>query len=342
MANQHTVSMSANPGRANLRDIAFNYFGAVVVIGFAYALFTHHPWLLKFYQHHHRVWFTFIALGYLAILPIYYATLPRGHTAKCWCAVRYVLRCWQRRPTEAERVALLAIFIKLFFLPMMVMWLVVHANSVVDYAQRFMTQPVFLPTGYWLLFNVVFFVDVLFFTVGYAVEHPRLGNEIQSVEPTLAGWFVTLACYPPFNDGTVLLLGWPTNDYPGFESFWVQTVACAVAVALLFIYASASVALGWKASNLTHRGIVTRGPYRWVRHPAYTAKNLSWWVGALPVIAMQWQHSVGAGVVAALGMAGWTLLYYFRAVTEERHLLRDPEYQAYCRQVRYRFIPSVW
>ena len=50
------------------------------------------------------------------------------------------------------------------------------------------------------------------------------------------------------------------------------------------IYVWASLALGWRASNLTNRGIVTTGPYRWLRHPAYAAKNVSWWIGATPLV----------------------------------------------------------
>ena len=48
------------------------------------------------------------------------------------------------------------------------------------------------------------------------------------------------------------------------------------------VFAWSSVALGFKASNLTNRGIVSRGPYAFVRHPAYAAKNLAWWIGAVP------------------------------------------------------------
>ena len=40
-------------------------------------------------------------------------------------------------------------------------------------------------------------------------------------------------------------------------------------------YALASIALNFKSSNLTNRGIVARGPYAIVRHPAYITKNLA-------------------------------------------------------------------
>src|SRR3546814_20885855 len=47
-------------------------------------------------------------------------------------------------------------------------------------------------------------------------------------------------------------------------------------VLLTAIYAWATVAFGLRFSNLTHRGILTHGPYRWTRHPAYLSKNLFW------------------------------------------------------------------
>ena len=90
--------------------------------------------------------------------------------------------------------------------------------------------------------------------------------------------------------------------------------------------------LGTKCSNLTNRGIVTRGPYRFVRHPAYISKNLAWWITLIPIF----------GFYAFLSMFVWSFVYYLRAITEERHLIKDLDYQEYCRNVKYRFIPGVY
>jgi protein-S-isoprenylcysteine O-methyltransferase Ste14 len=53
--------------------------------------------------------------------------------------------------------------------------------------------------------------------------------------------------------------------------------------------------------------------------------------------------TTGLGVAAfhTLGLVFMTGFYYIRAITEERHLMADPYYQAYCQQVKYRFIPGV-
>jgi protein-S-isoprenylcysteine O-methyltransferase Ste14 len=108
------------------------------------------------------------------------------------------------------------------------------------------------------------------------------------------------------------------------------------------IYASASVALGLKASNLTHRGIVARGPYAVVRHPAYVCKNLAWWIGAVPLVIAAFQDSLLEALWTAGSVLAWSALYVLRSLTEEDHLRSvDGEYDAYASKVRYRFIPGV-
>jgi protein-S-isoprenylcysteine O-methyltransferase Ste14 len=196
--------------------------------------------------------------------------------------------------------------------------------------------------GYWLAIKIILFVDVLIFTVGYLVEMPRLRNEIRSVDPTLMGWGVTIICYPPFNRYTEVLLGSPISDFPQFDNPMAHIALNIALLVLMAIYASASVALGFKASNLTHRGIVARGPYAFIRHPAYTCKNLAWWIGSGPLILAGFAESWFKGVIAIASIAGWSMVYILRALTEEDHLRKvDGDYADYAAKVRYRFIPGV-
>jgi protein-S-isoprenylcysteine O-methyltransferase Ste14 len=111
----------------------------------------------------------------------------------------------------------------------------------------------------------------------------------------------------------------------------------------LAIYSWASLALGLKASNLTNRGIVSRGPYAFVRHPAYAAKNLAWWIGALPNLYFLFAAGHAKATAYALfALCGWTAIYALRAITEERHLLlADNGYAQYMARVKWRFIPRV-
>ena len=179
---------------------------------------------------------------------------------------------------------------------------------------------VFNVHGFWFLFQVILFLDVLFFTIGYLVEMPVLKNQIRSVDPTLLGWAVALACYPPFNSVTSSIMGWTPIDFPQFETPVVHVSVNFLLLSLMAVYTSASVALNFKASNLTHRGIIATGPYRFIRHPAYTCKNLAWWIAAIPGITVAYEASFFQFANAIASVAGWSLIYTMRALTEEDHL----------------------
>ena len=101
----------------------------------------------------------------------------------------------------------------------------------------------------------------------------------------------------------------------------------AAIVALAAVYAWATVVFGLRFSNLTHRGIITTGPYRFVRHPAYLSKNLLWWMTYLPFLSAEGGSAAVQNCILLLAV---NAIYYARAKTEERHLLADPAYQAYC------------
>jgi protein-S-isoprenylcysteine O-methyltransferase Ste14 len=46
--------------------------------------------------------------------------------------------------------------------------------------------------------------------------------------------------------------------------------------------------------------------------------------------------------LAVLSPVVWSLIYYFRAVTEEQHLLRGENgYREYMQKVKYRMIPGI-
>jgi protein-S-isoprenylcysteine O-methyltransferase Ste14 len=250
-----------------------------------------------------------------------------------------------------ERLGLLTLLLKFFFAPLMVVWLFEHVvltinNGVAlgqqagDLPERFLE--LFNAHGFWFLFQLILFLDVFFFTIGYLVELPALRNEIRSVDPTWLGWGVALACYPPLNGLTSHVFGWHSTDFPQFGHPAVHLAANFSLLVLMAVYSWASVALNLKASNLTHRGVVASGPYRFVRHPAYVCKNLAWWIGLLPALWAAMHASLTATALVAGSMFGWSFIYFLRALTEERHLRSvDGEYDRYSAQVKYRFIPGV-
>lgn len=182
------------------------------------------------------------------------------------------------------------------------------------------------------LIALLFMIDVVFATVGYMMTMRPLDAHIRTANPYLEAWVAALICYPPF----VLMGPGGPLDYHGGTADWshwlwasaaAQWVVGAMLVVLTGIYAWSTVVFGLRFSNLTHRGVLTHGPYRWTRHPAYLSKNLFWWLSAMPFL------STSGNVVEAARntvlMALVSAVYYWRAKTEERHLSPDPAYRAY-------------
>jgi protein-S-isoprenylcysteine O-methyltransferase Ste14 len=138
-----------------------------------------------------------------------------------------------------------------------------------------------------------------------------------------------LLCYPPFHDAV------PLNYHEGGAdwTYWLQGSPLVMAfygfalVALHIAYAWATVAFGIRFSNLTHRGIITNGPYAWTKHPAYISKNLFWWLTALPFLSVSGSSTDMIRNTALLGIVSG--IYLWRAKSEERHLMADPVYRDY-------------
>lgn len=182
----------------------------------------------------------------------------------------------------------------------------------------------------WLI-TFMFVVDVAFATVGYLLTMRPLDAHIRTANPYAAAWMAALMCYPPF---ILMDAGGPLDYHPGTAewTYWLAghplllILIGTVLVLLTAIYAWATMAFGMRFSNLTHRGILTHGPYAWSRHPAYLSKNLFWWLSTIPVLST---GSLVDATRATLLLGVVSGVYYWRAKTEERHLSADPAYRDY-------------
>lgn len=230
-----------------------------------------------------------------------------------------------RRIDETARVHLFKIVVKGFYAPLMLNFAFSHAYQVRKLLPFvFSSRPSF-DTVNQLLLNTIFLIDTSIFAFGYLVETHWLKNSIKSVEPTLFGWVAALITYPPYNWISNIFLPFIKIDPLPLPS--AVTIILQVVILLCYtLYAWATVALLFKASNLTNRGIVTAGPYRYLRHPAYIGKNIAWWLETLPYL----NHPLNF-----VSLLGYNLIYYLRAITEERHLARDPSYGKYKKTTRF-------
>ena len=204
-----------------------------------------------------------------------------------------------------------------------------------------------------LAIEAMFMVDVVIGSVGYIVTMRPLDAHIRSGNPFLGGWVAALICYPPLvwgilGNGQVIFYEENTRDWVHWfaregeylgqgwlSSFgWAEAQTAlvslwgAIVVFLTAIYAWATLVFGLRFSNLTYRGVVTHGPYRLTRHPAYVSKNLFWWFATMPfmVTSDSWVDVIRNCFFLLVVNA----IYYWRAKTEEAHLLaEDDKYREY-------------
>ena len=254
----------------------------------------------------------------------------------------------EQRLDHYDRSAFLGLCVKIFFVPLMTVFFIdqfTHLVKNFDWmtGSSFALNKVNLHDVHNVSHSVIFSVDVGLAWCGYVLSSRWIKNTIFSAEPTFLGWMMALFCYPPINRIPGFYYG-----SPGETEFFAITNPTAVtffavcSIMSFAVYTSATVCFGLRFSNLTHRGIITTGPYAYIRHPAYAAKNFSWWCVMLPAVVWQvFTQKEPAVLLHVLGMISMSFIYYMRAITEERHLARDPEYRIYMKKVPYRFIPGV-
>jgi protein-S-isoprenylcysteine O-methyltransferase Ste14 len=80
-----------------------------------------------------------------------------------------------------------------------------------------------------------------------------------------------------------------------------------------------------------NRGIVSKGPFRWVRHPVY----IGWLILSIGYETCYVNDRNVALILATLVFMVW------RVDQEEALLSEDPEYLRYMERVRYRLLPGV-
>jgi len=271
----------------------------------------------------------YVLPGLIVASPFYILHVDRRQRDPLDAYAQLPLLLAGRRPADWSMLAAHARgwLVKAFFLPLMF----VYASN--DLAALW-TAPPLTSLDFQHIFarliDVFYLLDVLLAVIAYTLTLRVIDSHIRSTEPTIGGWAICLICYRPFVDVQGHYIQYELDNlswdkllapYPMLYALWGSAI-----LLLVFIYVWSTAAFGLRFSNLTHRGIITNGPYRWVKHPAYLAKNLSWWLIAVPFIA-------GAGwltaVQSCLMLAAANLVYYLRARTEERHLSADPVYRDY-------------
>jgi len=191
----------------------------------------------------------------------------------------------------------------------------------------------------WLF--VIAFTTYLIFYGFWAVRHdPGQLEERSRVGANTKGWDRTiLAIYTILLIGMLVLAGLDAGRFrwAPLALVWqaVGWLAGLLGGGLIFWVVSVNTYLSRTVRIQEERGqqVVTRGPYRWVRHPMYGGVIL-FMLGIPLVLGSGWAEVIG-------GLIG--VLFVVRTALEDRTLRKElPGYREYAEQVRYRLIPGLW
>ena len=305
--------------------------GSLGFVGLLYWLFPEYH--AAFYSRYYDLLNIVLPVALILGLPYIYFIdrhMPRPHDGT-WHMGMLVLIQWREVDHQILGQHLLGWLIKGFFLPLM---FIAMCDGLSKFLSSDISQMATFKAWFDFLFDFLYFIDVGLVSMGYLMTFRLTDTHVRSAEPTMLGWSAALVCYEPFWS----LFG---RQYLAYDSgytwgqwLWNYPVAYCVwgtaILALVVIYVWATVAFGARFSNLTHRGIITNGPYRWTKHPAYIAKNLSWWLISIPFLTQETPSDALRQCLLLLGLNG---LYVLRAKTEEWHLSRDPDYIRYARWI---------
>ncbi|MBX2797881.1 MAG: hypothetical protein KTR31_09440 [Myxococcales bacterium] len=301
--------------------------GAVGMVLTVYWLAPEYAFGQDFYASYYQFLWTYapwaagLGLAYIAVLDRYLVD-PRD---AYWELGQLLLG----RAFDPEKVKdlLRGWVIKGFFVPLMYIYMV---NNI-DELRRIVTsewEPFWI---YWhFLHSLGFLVDVSFTTMGYLLSVRVLDTHIRSSEPTMLGWVAAIVCYQPFfrliSDQYIRYdNGFHWGDWLD-DSPVVRLVWGAIMLVLVSVYSLSTVAFGCRFSNLTHRGVLTNGPYRYTKHPAYVSKVIYWWFKFVPFV---YRGNAYQTFRDCFWMLLWGGNYWLRGRTEEWHLSKDPDYVAY-------------
>ncbi len=356
------------------RDVYKHYLSSIFIYGLILLIITFCPGLTESIEHEFCNYIIFFIAYYvlyiILALPIFLWLKPKSilqsRTVKIidyfkrWFKKTETTQEWLKNiePDENEKQAFAILFIKAFFGVTCVNILCNKYILSLDYNFHFLMemfsqavqygttngasfgfmQYIYETADMWGQLFVL--VITLVLAVSYLTEFNFLKNKIKWADTTPLGIISCIMCYAPFVYLSNKLIPVYDNQTITVDNFTLRIVLNILVVLAHFGMMLAVLRLGTKSGNLTNRGIVTGFPYNIVRHPEYAMQMLYIICATIPVMVMENIHPLGKLVILS-GSFIWILVYYFRAITEERNLIKDPAYQEYTQKVKHRFIPKL-
>jgi isoprenylcysteine carboxyl methyltransferase (ICMT) family protein YpbQ len=306
------------------------FFAALAGIIFLYWLFPEYH--RDYYNNYFSAAISLLPYLPLVVVPYFFYVewrLPREYGG-AWEAAMFVMGKWDRIDWHVFSQYALSWLVKGYFLPIM-FGDVANNIGYLRLADWNIFSQSFVP-AFELLFMGLIHLELIFVAAGYVFTCRLFDSHIRAVEKTLFGWVVAVVSYSPllslvyvryfgYNTDSINWLSW-LADYPALIVAWGSII-----LALVFLHLWCDACFGVRFSNLTHRGVITNGPYRFSKHPAYVIKNIRWWMVSVPFIALAWDEAIRFSLL----LICVNLLYTLRGYAEERMLSQDPTYVAYAR-----------
>ena len=326
------------PTKNLLGDIAIKYLGLCAGIA---ALFLFW-WLFPFYQRlsYHpffaTAWLTLPWIMAVILAAVAYTEwrLPpvRDHA---WQLGLLMTGRWREIEGPEMKTALLALLVRGIFLPLNYCALLMSVERLRP--ERWDWQAMEWAESHFLIMQMLWGLLIIAIIPGYLFSARLLATHVRRADASWFGWCMTLICYPPLLNA--VFREWLNYNPQGFanpilkpwivltEDFSVLFYLSSITIiAMEVIHWWGESIMGIRASNLTHRGVITNGPFRLTRHPIYLSKCVGWLVIWMP-FAMG--GSVLEGFRLTLLWGGVCLIYFARAWVEERLLAADPDYVEY-------------
>ncbi len=226
--------------------------------------------------------------------------------------------------------------LRIHYIPIMVEQVYKNATALMHYWQSDTLQwnlTVVLGT----ITTLAWLIDSNNAAIGYFWESWFTKTRFRDIDPYPMHWFVVLICYVPFNYFAGQFVPFPelpNNSALLFNHAGLNTTLDVLMAIALVLYMLSGCALSFSTSNLCYKKIQTRGPYAIVRHPATICKLVFFFLA-------YFRYRQAFCIAGLLAYGIWTGIYIARTLVEEQFLRRYPEYRAYMKKTRYRFIPGI-
>lgn len=357
------------------KDVYKHYFASILIYGIILLFIIFCPVLNESIENEVLNYTTFFILYYIAYavfaLPLYLWLKPESIlTSRNVAICNYFKRQFRKdmtlqqwlthiEPKKVEKQAFMILFMKTFFGVYCVNILCNKYLPALDYDIAFLKEMLRLAINYsaasgflaalWQFIDdtsdmwvtIMLMITNIIFAFSYLTELDLFKNKIKSIDTTPLGVITCIICYYPVIILTNQIIPKYNDELIPVDNFGLRILLNILVVVVNFGALLAIARLGTKAGNLTNRGIETRFPYSIIRHPNYSMQICYIILTSLPILLLS-GYSILWKAIMLVGILSWIGIYYLRAITEERHLIKDIAYREYAKRVKYRFIPKVF